>query len=25
MTQASFEEIAAVLRSQQTFAVLSHV
>jgi phosphoesterase RecJ-like protein len=25
MTQASFEEIAVVLRSQQTFAVLSHV
>ncbi|MEY2501768.1 MAG: bifunctional oligoribonuclease and phosphatase NrnA [Verrucomicrobiota bacterium] len=25
MTQATFEEIAAVLRSQQTFAVLSHV
>jgi phosphoesterase RecJ-like protein len=25
MTRASFEEIAAVLRSEQTFAVLSHV
>ena len=25
MKQASFDEIGAVLRSQQTFAVLSHV